>query len=47
MLGKLTWADIPLDQPIPLIAGVAAFGIFGLVIVWVLLKGWGPYLWRE
>jgi cytochrome o ubiquinol oxidase subunit I len=47
MLGKLTWADIPLDQPIPLIAGVAAFGIFGLVLVWVLLKGWGPYLWRE
>src|ERR1700744_5926835 len=47
MLGKLTWADIPLDQPIPLIAGVAAFGIFGLVIVWVLLKGWGPYLRSE
>jgi cytochrome o ubiquinol oxidase subunit I len=47
MLGKLTWADIPLDQPIPLIAGVGAFAIFGLIIVWVLLKGWGPYLWRE
>jgi cytochrome o ubiquinol oxidase subunit I len=47
MLGKLTWADIPLDQPIPLVAGVGAFAIFGLVIVWVLLKGWGPYLWRE
>ena len=42
-----TWADIPLDQPIPLIAGVGAFAIFGLIIVWVLLKGWGPYLWRE
>src|SRR5271170_1052720 len=47
MLGKLTWADIPLDQPIPLIAGVGAFAIFALIIVWVLLKGWGPYLWRE
>jgi cytochrome o ubiquinol oxidase subunit I len=47
MLGKLTWADIPLDQPIPLIAGVGAFAIFGLIIIWVLLKGWGPYLWRE
>jgi cytochrome o ubiquinol oxidase subunit I len=47
MLGKLTWADIPLDQPIPLIAGVGAFAIFGLVIIYVLLKGWGPYLWRE
>jgi cytochrome o ubiquinol oxidase subunit I len=47
MLGKLSWADIPLDEPIPLIAGVGAFAIFGLIIVWVLLKGWGPYLWRE
>jgi cytochrome o ubiquinol oxidase subunit I len=47
MLGKLTWADIPLDQPIPLIAGVGAFAIFGLVVIYVLLKGWGPYLWRE
>ncbi|MBV8797696.1 MAG: cbb3-type cytochrome c oxidase subunit I [Hyphomicrobiales bacterium] len=47
MLGKLTWADIPLDQPIPLVAGVGAFAIFGLIIVWVLLKGWGPYLWRD
>jgi cytochrome o ubiquinol oxidase subunit I len=47
MLGKLTWADIPLDQPIPLIAGVGAFTIFGLVVIYVLLRGWGPYLWRE
>ena len=47
MLGKLSWADIPLDQPIPLVAGVGAFAIFGLVIIYVLLKGWGPYLWRE
>ena len=47
MLGKLTWDAIPFDQPIPLIAGFAAFAIVGLVIIWVLLKGWGPYLWRE
>jgi cytochrome o ubiquinol oxidase subunit 1 len=47
MLGKLTWDAIPFDQPIPLIAGVGAFAIFGLIIVYVLLKGWGPYLWSE
>jgi cytochrome o ubiquinol oxidase subunit 1 len=47
MLGKLSWADIPLDQPIPLIAGAAAFGIFGLVVLYILAKGWAPYLWRE
>jgi cytochrome o ubiquinol oxidase subunit 1 len=47
MLGKLSWAAIPFDQPIPLFA--AAFvgaGIF-CVLVWITLKGWLPYLWRE
>ena len=33
MLGKLTWAAIPLDQPIPLFAGAVAFAIFGLVVI--------------
>jgi cytochrome o ubiquinol oxidase subunit 1 len=44
MLGKLSWAAIPFDQPIPLAA--AAFvgvGIIG-VLTWVTLKGWLPYL---
>jgi cytochrome o ubiquinol oxidase subunit I len=47
MLGKLTLAAIPFDQPIPMIAsgtvGLALIGVLGLV----LLKGWLPYLWRE
>ena len=47
MLGKLTWAAIPFDQPIPLIAaalvGVVVLGVLGLVVA----KGWMPYLWRE
>ncbi len=47
MWGKLSWAAIPLDQPIPLIASsvvvVAITGVLALVI----LKGWFPYLWRE
>jgi cytochrome o ubiquinol oxidase subunit I len=47
MLGKLSWAAIPLDQPIPLCAGgLVGLIIFG-VLVWVTLKGWVPYLWRE
>ena len=47
MLGKLSWAAIPLDQPIPMIAsGVVGLVIIG-VLVWVALKGWFPYLWRE
>jgi cytochrome o ubiquinol oxidase subunit I len=47
MFGKLTWAAIPLDQPIPLVAGCVAFGIVGALVVYVVLKGWAPYLWRE
>ena len=47
MWGKLSWAVIPFDQPIPLIAaasvGVVILGVLG----WVTLKGWLPYLWRE
>ena len=47
MLGKLSWAAIPFDQPIPMIAsGVVGLVIMG-VLAWVTLKGWLPYLWRE
>ncbi len=47
MLGRLSWAAIPFDEPIPLIAA----GVVGLVILavlgWIVMKGWWPYLWRE
>jgi cytochrome o ubiquinol oxidase subunit I len=47
MLGKLSWAAIPFNQPIPL----AAAAVVGLVIIgvlaWITLKGWLPYLWQE
>src|SRR3954462_14882238 len=47
MLGKLTWAAIPFDQPIPMIAsGVVALSILA-VLAWVVLAGHLPYLWRE
>jgi cytochrome o ubiquinol oxidase subunit I len=47
MLGKLTWAAIPFDQPIPLLAGaVVLVGILA-VLVWVVVKGHLPYLWAE
>ncbi|MGA7520563.1 MAG: cbb3-type cytochrome c oxidase subunit I, partial [Pseudolabrys sp.] len=47
MLGKLSWAAVPLDHPIPLIAGCVAFGVVGGIALYVVLKGWAPYLWRE
>jgi len=47
MLGKLTWAAIPFDQPIPMIAsGVVALSILA-ILAWVVIRGHLPYLWRE
>src|SRR5579862_4390050 len=47
MLGKLTWAAIPFDQPIPLITGAAVLVIILAVVAWVVIAGHLPYLWRE
>ncbi|MER9102587.1 cytochrome o ubiquinol oxidase subunit I [Mesorhizobium sp. M0848] len=47
MLGKLSWAAIPLDQPIPLFTAALVGVVIIGVLAWVTLKGWLPYLWRE
>ncbi|MBN9026056.1 cytochrome o ubiquinol oxidase subunit I [Kaistia sp. MMO-174] len=47
MLGKLTWAAIPFDQPIPLLASALVIVVAFAVLVWVVAKGHVPYLWRE
>ena len=47
MLGKLSWEAIPFDQPIPLVAAAIVGAAIFAVLVWVALKGWLPYLWRE
>ena len=47
MLGKLTWAAIPFDQPIPLIAAAVVMVIGAGVFAWIVVKGWLPYLWKE
>jgi cytochrome o ubiquinol oxidase subunit 1 len=47
MLGRLSWAAIPYDQPIPMIASaVVALSIMA-ILAWVVLKGHLPYLWHE
>jgi cytochrome o ubiquinol oxidase subunit 1 len=47
MWGRLSWAAIPLDQPLPLVAsGLVALVITG-VLAWVILKGHLPYIWKE
>src|SRR6201994_3627794 len=47
MLGKLSWAAIPFDQPIPLLAASVVGLVIFAVLVLITLKGWLPYLWRE
>src|SRR6202162_3078816 len=47
MMGRLSWAAIPFDQPVVMIAsGTVGFVIF-CVLALVTVKGWWPYLWRE
>ena len=47
MLGKLSWSAIPLDQPIPLIAGGMVVAGVLATLIFIVVKGWFPYLWRE
>jgi cytochrome o ubiquinol oxidase subunit I len=47
MFGRLTWSAIPINEPIPLIASGIAFAIVFGVVIWVVAKGYLPYLWRE
>ena len=47
ILGKLTWEAIPWEQPIPLVSGAVVITAVLAVIVWVILTGRLPYLWRE
>jgi cytochrome o ubiquinol oxidase subunit 1 len=47
MLGKLTWQAIPFDQPIALAAGAFVVLVIIGAVIWVAVKGYTPYLWRE
>src|SRR5712671_2376459 len=47
LLGKLTWNAIPFDQTI--VMGASAFMVLAMVLIvgWITLKGYWPYLWNE
>jgi cytochrome o ubiquinol oxidase subunit 1 len=47
MLGKLSWDAIPFDQPIPMTASVVVMVTLAGVMLFVVLKGWFPYVWRD
>jgi cytochrome o ubiquinol oxidase subunit 1 len=47
MLGKLSWAALPLNEPIPLAASAMMIAVVLGMVALVFVKGWTPYLWRE
>jgi cytochrome o ubiquinol oxidase subunit 1 len=47
MLGKLGWAAIPFNEPLPLISTAVVAAIMLVALGIVTVKGWWPYLWRE
>jgi cytochrome o ubiquinol oxidase subunit 1 len=47
VFGKLTWQAIPFDQPIPLASSAVVIVMLCAVLVWIAVKGYAPYLWRE
>ena len=47
MLGKLTWAAIPFDEPIPLATSVVLVIVIGSLLTWITVKGYWAYLYRE
>jgi cytochrome o ubiquinol oxidase subunit I len=47
MLGKLTWAAISFDEPLPILSGAVVLIVILAVLALVIVKGWLPYLWRE
>src|SRR6202035_1623778 len=47
MLGKLSWAAIPFNAPLPIISMAVVLIVILAVLAIVTVKGWLPYLWRE
>jgi cytochrome o ubiquinol oxidase subunit 1 len=47
LLGKLSWDAIPFNEPIVMGASAGMVMAIGVILGWVTLKGYWPYLWRE
>ncbi len=47
MLGRLSWAAIPFDQPLPIVASLVVALALGGTLLWTWRRGYFPYLWRE
>jgi cytochrome o ubiquinol oxidase subunit 1 len=47
LLGKLNWSAIPFDQPIIMGTSAMMMITIALILSWITVKGYWPYLWRE
>ena len=47
IFGRLSWSAIPFDQPLALVASAVVAVVLTGVLLWVVVKGHLPYLWRE
>src|SRR2546427_3271278 len=47
LFGKLSWAAIPFDQPIVMIASALVVVAGALILGWLTVNGYWSYLWRE
>src|ERR1700741_5291342 len=47
LLGRLNWDAIPLHEPIIMGASMGMVLAIGSILLWVTVKGYVPYLWRE
>ena len=47
LFGRLTWAAIPIHEPIPLITSIVVLLAVAAIAIWITHKGWWPYLWHE
>src|SRR5271166_3523893 len=47
MLGRLSLAAIPFNEPLPLLSGVVVGIVILAALLTVTIKGWWPYLWRD
>src|SRR5437868_9930688 len=47
MLGRLSWAAIPFNEPLPIVSAAVVLIVILAVLGLVTVKGWWPYLWKE
>ena len=47
LLGKLSWEAVPFHEPIVMVTSAVVAIAITAILVWVLVKGHFPYIWKE